>query len=133
MNSDCNRKIFIENHPNSEVFILSIPIYLSIIFSDIVAKLRSPSNTTVSILEGNRFDISWDGFENQSILSLATWGENPTGEWRLDMFHRSENRDSNSRPFTLSGARLEIYGTSNQPAKAKKDSLHAAYGKLICL
>ena len=100
---------------------------------DIVAKLTSPSNTTVSILEGSRFDISWDGFENQSILSLATWGENPTGEWRLDMFHRSENLDSNSRPFTLSGARLEIYGTtSNQPAQLKKDSLlHAAlYGKL---
>ena len=79
---------------------------------DIVAKLTSPSNTTVSILEGNRFDISWDGFENQSILSLATWGENPTGAWTFDMEHRSGNLDSTSRPFALFGARLEIYGIS---------------------
>ena len=70
------------------------------------------NTTSVSILEGSRFDISLDGFENQSILSLATWGENPTGAWTLDMEHRSGNLGSASRPFTLSGARLEIYGTS---------------------
>ena len=66
-----------------------------------MATLISPLNTSVTILEGSRYDISIDGFKNQSLLSLATWGENPIGDWTLKLEHRTFN--SASRPFTLTG------------------------------
>lgn len=78
---------------------------------DIMAALTSPSNSTVTILTTSRYDISWEGFQEQALLSLATWGEDPRGHWILDLQNKGTRRS-----FTLLGARLEIYGTSSSIA-----------------
>ena len=64
--------------------------------------LASPSKTKIAILEGNPFDIAVTGFENQTILSLATWDENPIGRWSLELEH-SGNAGYSKRPFMLKG------------------------------
>ena len=39
---------------------------------DVRLEVTSPSKTEVIILKESRYDISWEGFKDQRILSLVT-------------------------------------------------------------
>ena len=56
----------------------------------------------------------WIANTLQSVFSSsqATWDENPIGSWKLKLQHNGSVSSASSRPFTILGARLQIFGTS---------------------
>lgn len=45
--------------------------------------LTSPLDTTIQLLSPRRLDRSASGFVEWPLMSVATWGEDPRGVWRL--------------------------------------------------
>lgn len=98
------------------LIILTISAYRR---GDVSVRLTSPQGTNVTLITGSRFDISWDGFKNQSILSLVTWDEDPRGQWTLDLVHKGTRGGTYRRPITLDGAHFELFGTKGQQLQVK--------------
>ena len=77
---------------------------------DLRVELTSPSGT-VSILLGHRDrDYGTRGYSDWQFMSVMFWGEDPTGEWTLNVTSRS--------PFTeasVSDVSFQIYGVSSIP------------------
>ena len=50
---------------------------------DLHINLTSPNGTNTMLLSEREQDWSSDGFMNWPLMSLHTWGENPSGTWKL--------------------------------------------------
>lgn len=49
--------------------------------------LTSPQKTRVQLLGNRPRDNSSKGFKDWSLMSMATWSEDPQGEWELEIQH----------------------------------------------
>ncbi|XP_070138293.1 furin-like protease 1 isoform X2 [Drosophila bipectinata] len=52
---------------------------------DIQLYLRSPANTSVTLLTSRLHDNSRSGFNQWPFMSVHTWGESPRGKWQLEI------------------------------------------------
>ncbi len=52
---------------------------------DIHVYLTSPSGTRSTLLAQRPMDNSRSGFQNWPFMTVHSWGENPNGEWRLEI------------------------------------------------
>ncbi|KAH8383890.1 hypothetical protein KR009_011094 [Drosophila setifemur] len=52
---------------------------------DIQLYLRSPANTSVTLLTSRVHDNSRSGFNQWPFMSVHTWGESPRGNWQLEI------------------------------------------------
>ncbi|XP_020811721.1 furin-like protease 1 isoform X1 [Drosophila serrata] len=52
---------------------------------DIQLYLRSPANTSVTLLTPRIHDNSRSGFNQWPFMSVHTWGESPRGNWQLEI------------------------------------------------
>ncbi|XP_041451092.1 furin-like protease 1 isoform X1 [Drosophila obscura] len=52
---------------------------------DIQLYLRSPANTSVTLLTPRVHDNSRSGFNQWPFMSVHTWGESPRGNWQLEI------------------------------------------------
>jgi len=73
--------------------------------------LQSPSGTRAQLLDNRPHDFSGSGFTNWPFMSVHTWGENPSGKWRLEIYNDAE-RGPDAQLFRWS---LKLYGTSFDP------------------
>ena len=78
---------------------------------DIQIELTSPMGTT-SILLPFRNRDSWPGdYNNWPFMSVHFWGENPSGDWTLNVIYRGS-----SGRLLVSDVEFTFYGTATTPA-----------------
>merc|ERR1712038_2016725 len=73
--------------------------------------LESPSGTRAQLLDNRPHDVSGSGFTNWPFMSVHSWGENPRGKWRLEIY----NDATWGSDAKLYGWSLKLYGTSFDP------------------
>lgn len=78
---------------------------------DLHINLTSPNGTNTMLLSEREQDWSSDGFMNWPLMSLHTWGENPSGTWKL----RINDRSGNQNTGVLKDFKLVLHGTYEQP------------------
>ena len=66
--------------------------------------LTSPSGTRATLLAQRPMDNSRQGFQKWPFMSVHSWGENPDGEWKLEI--HNEGRFYREYPFVLY---LDVY------------------------
>ena len=78
---------------------------------DIKIDLTSPQGTTSTLLPYRLYDfVNEDGYSNWPFMSVHHWGENPVGTWTLRVSFKS-----NSGYVSMSGLRMDLYGTTITP------------------
>lgn len=50
---------------------------------DLHLNLTSPNGTNTMLLSERSGDNSGDGFSNWAFMSVHTWGEDPSGTWKI--------------------------------------------------
>ncbi len=63
-----------------------IQLYINIEYSkrgDLHINLTSPNGTNTMLLSEREQDWSTNGFVNWPLMSVHTWGENPSGIWKF--------------------------------------------------
>ena len=86
---------------------------------DISITLMSPLGTRSTLLpeRPKDLDIS-EGYNNWPFMSVAYWGENPSGRWSISVAY-SGNKGS----VSVSGVSYIIYGTTEAPQSVSQISL----------
>ncbi|KAM3960400.1 neuroendocrine convertase 1-like [Aphomia sociella] len=74
--------------------------------------LISPLGTKVQVLSSRPRDTSTAGFVNWPLTSVATWGENPTGVWKVIILDRTDEENSGE----VGPISLTVHGTEEMPA-----------------
>lgn len=95
-------------------YIEHIQLYISVDYTkrgDLHINLTSPSDTSTMLLSERDQDWSNDGFENWPLMSVHTWGENPSGIWKLRINDLSDNQNTG----TLKDFKLVLHGTYDKP------------------
>ena len=82
---------------------------------DIGLELRSPSGTYSTLLKYRPLDDRNDHYYRWPFMSVAFWGENPSGTWRLTI--RSQTFDTRA---DFSNLAFQFYGTSETPASVAR-------------
>ncbi|XP_054160265.1 furin-like protease 1, isoforms 1/1-X/2 isoform X4 [Oppia nitens] len=87
---------------------------------DIHVYLTSPAGTRSTLLAQRPMDNSRSGFQNWPFMSVHSWGENPNGEWRLEIHNEGRYYISNGLQSIFGRAFLKewtlvLYGTSVSP------------------
>ena len=77
---------------------------------DISATLTSPEGSTSTILFNRPYDIVTEGYDNWPLLSVLHWGEDPRGEWTLQV-----NWKNSEGYADVSGVSVTLYGTDTIP------------------
>ena len=77
---------------------------------DISATLTSPEGSTSIILFNRPYDIVTEGYDNWPLLSVLHWGEDPRGQWTLQVNWRNSAGYAN-----VSGVSVTLYGTATIP------------------
>lgn len=78
--------------------------------------LTSPQGTRVQLLGQRPMDKSTKGFKDWSLMSVATWSENPHGRWTLEIIDKESNQPNEG---LLNAVTLRLWGTSTSPAVLK--------------
>ncbi|XP_059062217.1 neuroendocrine convertase 1-like [Achroia grisella] len=77
--------------------------------------LISPTGTKVQVLSARPRDTSTAGFVNWPLTSVATWGENPIGVWRVVIQDQTNEENSGF----IGPISLVVHGTNEMPAHMK--------------
>ncbi|XP_069360440.1 neuroendocrine convertase 1-like [Maniola hyperantus] len=77
--------------------------------------LVSPQGTKVQILSARQRDTSTAGLVNWPLTSVATWGEQPQGSWRVIIQDMSDESNTGE----IGPISLVIHGTIDMPAHMK--------------
>ncbi|XP_028043570.1 furin-like protease 1 isoform X2 [Bombyx mandarina] len=80
---------------------------------DLRITLTSPAGTNVTLLAPRPHDSSHSGFNSWPFMSVHMWGENPLGEWQLEVTNEGRYMGRAS----LQEWSLTLYGTSTPAAK----------------
>ncbi|KAF6210162.1 hypothetical protein GE061_013264 [Apolygus lucorum] len=88
---------------------------------DIEIHLTSPAGTKTMLLAKRPQDVSRTGFRNWPFMSVHTWGENPIGNWSLEIHNEARYLAQ------LSEWNLIFYGTETAPGAAP-DAVDAKAG-----
>ncbi|XP_074599820.1 proprotein convertase subtilisin/kexin type 4-like isoform X3 [Brevipalpus obovatus] len=95
---------------------------------DIHIYLTSPAKTRSNLLAQRPMDNSRAGFNHWPFMSVHTWGENPNGEWSLEIHNEArfvqerDNLPSLLARAYLKGWSLTLYGTSESPDRRRMKS-----------
>ena len=84
--------------------------YSSVKRGDISATLTSPQGSTSTILFNRPYDIVTEGYDNWPFLSVLHWGEDPRGQWTLQV-----NWDNSAGCANVSNVSVALYGTYRIP------------------
>ena len=83
---------------------------------DIKIELTSPSGTKSVLLPYREFDfINAKGYQEWPFMSLHHWGENPIGNWVIQVTYNNYHASVNVEIHTL-----EMYGTSEVPQAVRQ-------------
>ncbi|CAH1637184.1 unnamed protein product [Spodoptera littoralis] len=74
--------------------------------------LVSPQGTQVQLLSARHKDTSTAGFLNWPLMSVATWGENPKGVWKVIVTDNTYEKNTGD----VGPVSLTIHGTKTIPA-----------------
>ncbi|KAL4717118.1 hypothetical protein ACJJTC_017005 [Scirpophaga incertulas] len=77
--------------------------------------LASPSGTKVQLLSPRKRDKSANGFVNWPLTSVATWGENPNGVWKIIIKDDTEEQNSGE----IGPMILVLHGSKDEPVHMK--------------
>lgn len=77
--------------------------------------LVSPQGTIVQLLSARPKDTSTNGFVNWPLMSVATWGENPRGVWKVIVTDKTYEQNTGE----VGPVSLTIHGTIIMPAHMK--------------
>lgn len=91
-----------------------VQLYVSIDYSkrgDLHVNLTSPNGTNTMLLSERSQDWSDQGFINWPLMSVHTWGENPSGIWKLRINDRSGNKNNG----ILKDFKLVLHGSFEKP------------------
>ncbi|XP_055333542.1 uncharacterized protein LOC129585051 [Paramacrobiotus metropolitanus] len=107
-------------HPNSVVFLEHVQAVLSIKAvhrGALMVKVTSPMKTTSVMLHERQLDTSNQGFNEWPFMSVQSWGENPSGTWKIEVFDTSAgNQFGNSvANSVLVSWSMVLYGTDKEP------------------
>lgn len=86
----------------------------------IYAEIESPSGTITSLMQERNYDYSKKGFVDFPLMSVHTWGEDPTGTWKFRVADKTPQNYSGE----LTNVKLVLYGTKEIPeyrAKSPKN------------
>lgn len=103
---------------NHVKFLEHIQLYSTIEYSkrgDLHINITSPMGTNTVLLSERAGDRSSDGFKNWAFMSVHTWGEDPTGIWKVRINDRSQNNNRGN----LKDFKLVLHGTFEQPDHMK--------------
>lgn len=95
-------------------FLEHIQLFVNLDYSkrgDLHINLTSPNGTSTMLLSERDQDWSTSGFVNWPLMSVHTWGENPSGIWKFRINDNSENKNSG----LLKDFRLVLHGTLEKP------------------
>ncbi|XP_013792295.2 furin-like protease 2, partial [Limulus polyphemus] len=88
---------------------------------DIHIYLISPMGTKSTLLERRPLDTYRSGFVNWPFLTVHNWGENPNGEWKLEI----HNEGRFFGRASLTNWTMIFYGTSEDPQPLLKTKLRS--------
>ena len=77
---------------------------------DIAVDLTSPNGLTAAVLKFRIRDRTSEGYNDWSFMSVMFWGEDPTGEWRVNVITATS-----ATVARVSGVELTFYGVSTTP------------------
>ncbi|XP_021191254.3 neuroendocrine convertase 1 [Helicoverpa armigera] len=75
----------------------------------------SPQGTAVQLLSARPKDTSTNGFVNWPLMSVATWGENPKGIWKVMVTDNTYEKNMGD----IGPVSLVIHGTKTMPSHMK--------------
>lgn len=87
-------------------------------------RLISPTGVISDLATFRPKDRSSSGFDNWTFLSVAHWGENGLGEWKLEVFN---DPGSNGNGIKLENWQLRFFGESIDGDKADKYDIEKDY------
>ena len=89
---------------------ISVNVSCNLERGDLGIQLTSPSGTVSVLLQRRPFDVKPGGYIDWPFMSVMFWGEDPTGQWTLNI------RTHNNRPgANVSYVEFEFYGVSRVP------------------
>ena len=78
---------------------------------DISVTLTSPQGSTSTLLFNRPYDIvTTEGYLNWPFLSVLHWGENPNGQWTIQVYWRNSRGSARTSDISVS-----LYGVSGTP------------------
>lgn len=83
---------------------------------DVQVELLSPHGTRSVLARPRRHDKATTGFPGWTFMSMAHWGEDPRGEWKLNVSSHSENA---SHVGELAAWGIHLWGTAKDASKAR--------------
>ena len=89
---------------------------------DISATLTSPSGTVSTILFRRPWDItSAVGYDNWPFRTVLHWGENPTGQWTLQVSISNRKSTAGAHPGAHAGGiSVDFYGVTQVPSSVQQ-------------
>ncbi|KAL0870759.1 hypothetical protein ABMA27_005693 [Loxostege sticticalis] len=78
--------------------------------------LTSPQGTRVQLLSTRAKDMSSNGFVNWPLTSVATWGENSNGLWRVVIQDHTDEQNSGE----IGAISIIVHGTRDRPAHMRQ-------------
>ncbi|XP_063829835.1 neuroendocrine convertase 1-like [Ostrinia nubilalis] len=77
--------------------------------------ITSPQGTRVQLLSSRAKDTSTNGFVNWPLTSVATWGENSNGVWKVHIQDETDEQNSGE----IGPISLVVHGTHDMPEHMK--------------
>ena len=85
---------------------------------DISATLTSPNGTVSTILFRRPWDItSAEGYDSWPFRTVLHWGENPAGQWTLQVFFSAFRSTASA---SVSGISVDFYGVTEIPLSVQQ-------------
>lgn len=88
---------------------------------NVMIALTSPSGTRSILLFPRPRDNFATTFEDWPFLSVHFWGENPVGQWKLEVINMGQERPKRSNRGLLRKWQLIFYGTDENPVRVPRN------------
>ncbi|XP_041465327.1 furin-like isoform X2 [Lytechinus variegatus] len=94
---------------------------------DLTIALISPAGTRSTLLPRRPHDRNRKGFKGWEFMTTHSWGENPQGEWTLEI----KNHGVNDQSGILHDWTLLLYGTQPHPVETHEGPTHCEEGQYM--
>ncbi|WFD36165.1 kexin [Malassezia cuniculi] len=84
---------------------------------DVQVELVSPHGMRSILARPRRYDSATTGFPGWTFMSIAHWGEDPRGEWTLNVSSHTQNETSGGEFHAWA---MHLWGAAIDPAKARQ-------------
>ncbi|KAL5017915.1 hypothetical protein ScPMuIL_003637 [Solemya velum] len=96
-----------------------VEVSLSVKYSkrgDLACYLTSAMGTETMLLSERPRDVSTKGFKNWTFMSVHSWGEQPSGTWKVSF----KDKKQGSNIGTIDTIRLTLHGTKDIPDHVRR-------------